>query len=216
MIEKKHDLIHATVDKIAISAEDAQDLVNGYFKQLPFSRTDPKARKIVAKKIIKRYSKLAAASGGATSLAGVVPGIGTVVSMVGGGLTDVAVTMKFQVDMTMCLAVTYGYDLTNEDARHLSFLIAGVGALEQMATTSGQEFLSKSTIKMTNIYLKGATLKATKEVFAKIGVTFTKKALQKAIPFGIGVLIGSSANYALSNYVGNKALEWFVVNPESN
>lgn len=214
MTEKNYDLVHAAVDKIAISPKDAEDLVNGYFKQLPQKNTDPNARKIVAEKIIQRYSKLAAASGGATSLAGVVPGLGTALSVIGGGLADVVVTMKLQVDMTMCLAVVYGYDLTNEDAKHLSFLIAGAGALEQMVTTTGQEALSKSAIKMTNIYLKGATLKATKEVFAKVGVTFTKKALQKSIPFGIGVIIGSSANYALSNYVGNKALEWFVVNPK--
>ncbi|WP_204304959.1 hypothetical protein, partial [Stenotrophomonas maltophilia] len=48
-----------------------------------------------------------------------------------------------------------------------------------------------------------------KELFKKIGITFTRKALEKAIPFGIGVVIGSGANYALTKYVGNTARSWF-------
>lgn len=215
MAENNYDLIHATVNKIAISPEDAHDLVSGYFKQSPYSKSDSRSRELVAKKIINRYAKLAATSGGATSLTSVVPGIGTAVSLVGGGAADVAITMKLQVDMTMCLAAAYGYDLTNEDARHLSFMIAGVGALEQLATTTGKDFVSKSAIKMTNIYLKGATLTAVKDVFKYVGINFTKKALQKSIPFGVGVVIGSASNYALSKYVGSQALEWFILNPNN-
>lgn len=214
MTENNYDLIHTAVNKIAISPADANELVNGYFKQTSYGKSDPRARELVAKKIINRYSKLAATSGGATSLAGIVPGLGTAAALLGGGTADVVITMKLQVDMTMCLAAAYGYDLTNEDARHLSFLIAGTGAVEQIATTTGQDFVAKSAIKMTNIYLKGATLTAVKDIFKSVGITFTKKALQKSIPFGVGVIIGSTSNYALSKYVGNQALEWFVVNPK--
>lgn len=213
MSEQNYDLIHIAVDKIAISPEDAKALVQGYFAQIPQNVSKDTGRKMVAEKIIDRYAYLSATSGGVTSLAGVIPGVGTAVSVIGGGTADVVATMKLQVDMTMCLATAYGYDLTNEDARHLTFLIAGAGALEQMATTTGKNFVSKTALKVTDIYLKGATLQAVKNIFKTVGINFTKSAFKKALPFGIGVVIGSSTNYALTKYVGNKALEWFVVNP---
>ncbi|MDO5651258.1 MAG: hypothetical protein Q4G13_03865 [Moraxella sp.] len=85
MSEKKYDLIYVAVEKSAISKKDADDLVRGYFSQIPYEKTDPKGREIVADKIIQRYASLAAATGGLTSLVGVVPGVGTAASLVGGG-----------------------------------------------------------------------------------------------------------------------------------
>ena len=64
---------------------------------------------------------------------------------------------------------------------------------------------------MVNKYLTGATLIAIKELFKKIGIVFTQKAAAKAIPFGIGVLIGGAANYALTKYVGKTAREVFLL-----
>jgi hypothetical protein len=59
-------------------------------------------------------------------------------------------------------------------------------------------------------HLKGATLQAVKEIFKRLGITFTRKALEKAIPFGIGVVIGFSANKAITWYVGSKARDFFT------
>ena len=42
-------------------------------------------------------------------------------------------------------------------------------------------------------------------MFKKLGITFTRKALEKAIPFGIGVVISGGANYAITQFVGNQA-----------
>lgn len=64
---------------------------------------------------------------------------------------------------------------------------------------------------MLRQYLKGAAHTALKALFKKIGIIFTRKALEKALPFGVGVVIGSSANYALTKYVGNAAKRWFLI-----
>jgi hypothetical protein len=64
---------------------------------------------------------------------------------------------------------------------------------------------------MLRQYLKGAALQAVKELFKKIGIIFTRKAIEKALPFGVGVVIGSSANYALTKYVGAAATRWFII-----
>jgi hypothetical protein len=169
----------------------------------------------VAKMVVKRYCRLAATSGGATALTGVIPGLGTAVTMLGGGLADAAICMKLQVDMCMCLAAAFGWDLDREDARHLCFLIAAGGALEKAGIEATARIASKAGVNMLRQYLKGATLQAIKELFKKLGIIFTRKALEKALPFGIGVVIGSGANYALTKYVGGEAITWFVLDRDS-
>ena len=64
---------------------------------------------------------------------------------------------------------------------------------------------------MVRSYLRGAALQAVKQAFRKFGVSFTRKAFQKAIPFGVGVVIGGSANYALTRHVGREAKQWFII-----
>ncbi|KYF50092.1 hypothetical protein BE04_26145 [Sorangium cellulosum] len=206
------------VEAIAINPIEARSMVDKYLEQ---SRSDnPNAsrqahQEAVAKMVVKRYCRLAATSGGATALAGVIPGLGTAVTMLGGGLADAAFCMKLQVDMCMCLAAAFGWDLENEDARHLCFLIAAGGALEKAGVEATTRIASKAGVNMLRQYLKGATLQAMKELFKKLGIVFTRKALEKALPFGIGVVIGSGANYALTKYVGAEAIAWFVLDRDS-
>ena len=166
---------------------------------------------VVGDAIVSRYSKLAATSGGVTALAGIIPGIGTLVSALGGGLADTVVCMKLQVDMCFCLAEAFGWDLDTEDARHLSFLIAAGGTLEQAGVEVGARVASKAGVSMLRQYLKGAALQAIKEFFKRLGLVFTRKAVERALPFGVGVALGASANLALTRYVGGQAKKWFIL-----
>lgn len=140
MTEEKNDSSSALmkiVESIAITPQDARVVVSQYEEQARSSlpdASDAQIQKLVTDKIIQRYSKLAAASGGTTSLAGVIPGLGTAVAAIGGSLADVSVCMKLQIDMTMCLAVAINKGLSNEDAKHLSFYIALSGSLEKLTT----------------------------------------------------------------------------------
>jgi hypothetical protein len=61
-------------------------------------------------------------------------------------------------------------------------------------------------------HLAGPALAAVKAIFRRIGVTFTRTALEKALPFGIGAVIGFSANKGLTWYVGNNAHHYFKTN----
>ena len=202
------------VEAIAISPKDAKHIVAQYRKQCDKKHpglSEHERQERVAKKIVKRYSKVAALVGGTTALAGVIPGIGTAVALVGGAATDVAVGMKLQVDMCMCLAEAFDYDISSEDAKHLSFLIAAGATIEQAGVEGAVQVGSKAGVKLLKEHLKGATLIAVKEAFKKVGITFTRKSLEKAIPFGVGVALGSSGNYGLSRYVGKQAIDWFVI-----
>jgi len=215
MTDEKEDSSSALmkmVEAIAITPKDARELVTQYEAQVRQAKpkaTDAQLQTLVTDKIIARYSKMAATSGGATSLAGVIPGIGTAIAAIGGGLADVSLCMKLQIDMTMCLGIAINKKMTNEDAKHMSFVIALSGSLEQMATKSASNVASKAAVKVVGEYLKGATLQTIKQLFKQVGINFTKAAASKAIPFGIGVVIGTTANYALTRYVGSVARDVF-------
>lgn len=200
------------VEAIAISPEDARVVVQQYESQARLSRpnfSDRDIQKLVTEKIISRYSKLAATTGAATALPGAIPGVGTAISMIGGGLVDASVCMKLQIDMTMCLGMAINGSMSNEDAKHMSYIIALYGSLEQMGSAGATKIASKAGVRMVNQYLTGSTLTIIKEFFKKIGISFTQKAAAKAIPFGIGAVIGGGANYALTRYVGHAARDTF-------
>ena len=208
------------VESIAISPADAQQFAdrcltndgdgedeNGKAGHEP----SPRDRRRAADRIIRRYSRLAASVGGATALAGVVPGVGTAVAALGGGLADTAACMKLQVDMCMCLAAVFSYDITLEDNRHLVYLIAAFGALQRAGLNGAASLGSKAGVNLLRQYLKGAALQAVKQAFRRVGVTLTRKALEKTIPFGVGVVIGGTANYWLTRFVGAQARKWFEI-----
>lgn len=180
-----------------------------YYDKYQGKKSKSKIQKIIAEHIISNYSYYTAFAGGVTALTGVIPGLGTIVATCGGASADAALSMKWQIEMTMAIAVVYGHDITIEEEKRLCFIIAGLGAINEAAKNGGKSIGSKAFIRMTQQYLRGATLQAVKEIFKKVGITFTRKAAEKAIPFGVGVVIGFAANKGLTCYVGSKALDFF-------
>lgn len=174
-------------------------------------KTEAEIQKIASEKIISNYSYYAAFVGGTTALTGVIPGIGTAVAVAGGATADAVASIKFQVEMTMAIATVYGHNILDEEAKRICFMVAGLGAINEAAKEGGKTLGSKAFISLTEQYLKKGTLTAVKEIFKRVGITFTKKALIKSIPFGVGVVIGFSANKGLTWYVGSKARDFFAV-----
>jgi len=214
-----HDesFLFKAVRKVAISPEDAKRIVENYFHQAHEARPESSPEDVrawVADKIIKRYAHLAGIVGGTTALAGVVPGLGTAISTTLGAGADATTCMKLQVDMCMCLVAAFGYDLSEADARHLAFLIAAGGALEKAGTGLGTKLATKAGVRLLREYLKGAALQAVKQMFKKVGIIFTRKALEKSLPFGIGVVIGTGANYGMTRFVGAQAKAWLVLDAQ--
>ncbi|WP_165438922.1 hypothetical protein [Streptomyces sp. SCA2-2] len=195
---------------IAITPETAAELVDGYrttfkakFKREP--ETLEEKRRIAAK-VIGRYSKLSAATGAVTAAPSVVPGVGTAVAVLGGGVTDIAAGLKLQIDMCMCLVEVYETDLSDEDKKHLAFVLALAGSVEQMASKGGKAAVMKIAEKLVYQYLKGPALVTIKQLFRRVAITFTQKGMAKAIPAGVGVVFSSSTNYILTTMVGKVAV----------
>jgi hypothetical protein len=120
--------------------------------------------------------------------------------------------MKFQIEMVMAIATIYDHDILQEEAQRLCFIIAALGTLSEAAKETTKQVSTKAFIAMARQYLTGATLTAVKELFKQIGITFTRKSLEKAAPFGIGVILSFTVNKGLTWYVGSKALDFFKVN----
>lgn len=217
MNEEQSERLLKFVQAIAISPADAKRVVARLRKQSERRYRGSAAGHDgrVADAVVARYCRFAATSGGLTALAGVVPGIGTAAAMVGGSATDIAVSMKLQVDMCICLAETFGYDVAEPDARYLAFLIAAGGALERAGVESGVRVASRAGVNLLRRYMRGAALQVLKELFKKLGVTFTRKALEKALPFGVGVAFGASGNYAMTRFVGGQAKQWFLLDRDT-
>lgn len=166
-------------------------------------------RNLAVKKIISNYSYYSAFAGGATALAGVIPGLGTAITIFGGAMADAALSMKYQIEMTMSIAAVYGHNILLDEEKRICMVVAGLGAINETVKEGGKAIGSKAFIKMAEQYLKGSTLQAVKEIFKKVGITFTQKAVTKGIPFGVGVVIGFSVNRGLTWYVGTKARDFF-------
>ena len=202
------------VEVIAISPEDAVAIADQYVVKARqrFPRESEWSHQLrAANKIVRRYSKLAAMVGVGSALPGVIPGLGTAVAMIGGGTTDALVCMKLQVDMCMCLAATFKYEIASEDEKHLAFLIAATGTVQHAGGDVVARVGSKAGVSMLRQYLKGGALQATKQAFSRVGLTFTRKAAEKAIPFGVGAAVAGTVNYVFTRYVGRQAKEWFII-----
>lgn len=191
--------------------KEAQQLKEKYSKRYKKDRSEEEINEYAVEKIISNYSYYTAFVGGATALTGVVPGLGTVIATFGGATADAALSMKYQIEMTMAIATIYDYDVTVEEEKRMCLIVAGLGAVNQAAKDAGKGLGKSASVKVMQEYLKGATLQTVKEIFKKVGITFTRKAAEKAIPFGIGVIIGFSANKGLTWYVGTKAKDFYSV-----
>ena len=187
-------------------------ILNKYRKRYRSERDEDDVKEMVANKVIKNYSYMTAFSGGVTALAGVIPGLGTLASVTGGAAADIALCMKFQVEMVMALAHVYEHDILAEEERRLCFIIAGLGAINQATQKGAKEVGSKAFTKMVQQYLKGSSLAAVKEIFKRVGVTFTRKGLEKAVPFGVGAVIGFTVNKTLTWFIGIRSRDYFQVN----
>lgn len=209
-------MILKAIELIIANPADLKRQVEQHFEKYEekYGQTKSRAeiREMIADKVIRHYSNLAAASGGATALSSVIPGLGTAVAMVGGASADIVVCMKFQIEMVMELATVYGHDITREEGKNLCFVVAGVGALNQAAVEGGKKAAGEAAQRMIREYLKGSALVAVKEIFKKVGVVFARKSLEKAAPLGIGVVLSAGANKVLTVFVGNQTRDYFRAN----
>lgn len=131
----------------AVIRKEALQLKDKYVTRYGSDRSEDEINAYAADKIISNYSYYTAFVGGTTALTGAIPGLGTVLAAFGGATANTALSMKYQIEMTMAIATIYGRDITIEEEKRLCLMIAGLGAISEMTRVGGKESGKKSISK---------------------------------------------------------------------
>lgn len=87
----------------------------------------------------------------------------------------------------MCLVEVYNAEMGNEDKKHLAFVLALAGSAEQLLANGDRAAVQKIAQKFVYQYLKRPALITITQLFKRVSITFTQKAMAKAVPAGVGV-----------------------------
>lgn len=164
----------------------------------------------VADAIIARYARTCGRVGSLTSAAGAVPGLGTVVTLVGANAADLVITMKYQIEMVMALAHLFGRDITTDEERAVCYTVAGLGVATQAGLLSFQRFTIEGLKEATRALLKTKARRWLIDLFKRIGLRLTARGFLKAIPLGVGVVTSYASNRKLTTYIGRRARDYFL------
>lgn len=66
-----------------------------------------------------------------------------------GATADAALSMKYQIEMTMTMAIStvYGHNIEIEEEKRLCLIVAGLGAMNEAAKEGGKQIGSKAFVK---------------------------------------------------------------------
>lgn len=167
------------------------------------------ARRTVGEALVASFAFTTAKVGAASSMTGVIPGLGTILATCGGAAADAVLCMKYEVDMVRALAYLYGHDLSREDSKKITFFVTGLAATQDAAKAAGQTIDPQLAVNLVRKGADNLLVYGGRELFKKVGASLTGKALSKAIPFGIGMAFGYHLNKAMTNRVGRFALDYF-------
>jgi hypothetical protein len=157
---------------------------------------------VAAREIVRRYSNLAAFAGGASGLAGLVPGMGIPLG-IGAALAELAFLLKFEVEMSLVLLHLYGFDIDDPQERQVGFLLASVGTYE--AGSSSNVVVDVARAEGVAIWNYGPRRAARTIVTTMAAIVALRmwKGLLKLVPF-VGMAVGSSMNKVLTRRVGDR------------
>lgn len=158
-----------------------------------------------AHELIRHYSYATAVSGGIASLPALLPGIGTATAVLGGGLADMTLCLKFETEMIMALASLFGHDISDEKERSYCFLLAGLSTYQEMAGKNAALDLARVGGEALWQYTPRQVTKLLGAVFVRLAVLAASKGLIRGIPLA-GALVGFAANKMLTARVGRRAL----------
>ena len=193
-ILQKNENIIKVVDKARKLAERTSSIENREFRTAQF--------------VIMHYSNLCAAGGGASALTGLIPGVGTLLSVFGAGAVDGFLALKFELEMSLALAHLAGYDITDPRERKIAFLMACAG-LED-AYNAEKDPTIKSVIDLAvSEYSTRELSKTLTKAFARALMFVTAKKWTRLFPI-VGIAIGASINKVLTTKLGHSI--WKTLN----
>jgi hypothetical protein len=176
------DQIFGTVDKTDAKAADAR--VAQLRIRHPAETDDDLAERLIRQRCLQ-----AGAVGAATSGATIIPGLGSVATLVFGVAADLQMTYKLQTELVLELAAVYGRPVSLEDKRYVAALVTGMSAgANQVVRRAGVELAEKATERLAG------------------------RALAKSIPV-VGVAASASINIVATYLIGRRAQAYYRQDP---
>ena len=189
--------IVASSDSIRATVEAARTKVKGELK-------GEALREMVARELIRGYSNRAMIAGGVSGLPGLLPGVGSIALAIGGGLAELTLLLKWEVEMALGLSHLYGFDIDDPRERQLGYLMASVGTYD---ATGKNFFTDVMKVEGTAIwnYAPRAVGRMVVSAMAMVAALYVWRGLLKAVPF-VGMAVGSSMNKVLTKRVGDRCM----------
>lgn len=174
--------------------------------------------------IISRFKKELTLVGAATGAIAAAPVVGTATAA-GALAADMAWFAMRATDLIMAIGAANGHAEATEDERRawvLAVLAFGEESAEKFASLLGEvaeaeaadglgqraagvvggDALTLDALRRINTDLAG-------QVVAKYGTRRSALAIGKLLPFGVGAVVGGTANYSFVRMVGNQARKFF-------
>ncbi len=191
-VERLIDDPDTLIAEVEVSREAAR-------AELPGS--EAQCRELVATRLIGEYSNRSALAGGLTALPAVLPGIGTGVALVGGFFADVALVLKHEVELVLCLTYLYGYDIREPRERWLAYVMAGARVYEARTGRNYYVDLVEAELDALPRYAPRQISKLALTILGRLALVSVSKGLVRALPF-VGIFVGASTNKLLTSSVG--------------
>lgn len=154
--------------------------------------------------IISSKGNWMALSGGLTSLPGIIPGAGTVVTLVAGTSVDLVVLVKMLSELVAEICLVYGRRPTTATSREGFWVLCSA-----FGATMGGEALSKYVVMQAS---KRIMKRLVQRLLAAIGLRVTQKAIARYIPI-LGSAVMAMVNKQTANLAGAHAVKYFEANP---
>jgi len=200
----------SAVERILADTETITGLVDDLVRRHPqHDSSDPTDKDLVVhtvgRELVRIYSNRSAISGGAAAVPALMPGLGTLAAVAGGVLVDMALMLKFEVEMVLALSWLHGFDIRTDRERQLAFLLAGVSTYEARSGRNYFVDLADAEAQAVWTYAPREAGKALVSVFAKLAVLTIGKGMARALPL-IGIGVGAGMNKVLTTRVGERAV----------
>ena len=176
--------------------------------------TPEKLSQLYGKKIRNKYTSV----GIATSLPGIIPGIGTAAQLAveaGSVSADLAMMLRWMATLCYGTAYIYGRDIEQDFENEFTIVLglwAGVLTSEEITTAKATAITAGHFDKHIADRIKN---RMNQKVWRKLALKYGAKRSGiiggKLIPFGIGAVIGGSFNYSTMQRFGNEANEYFKI-----
>ncbi len=162
------------------------------------------SREEISRLIVRKKCRLCAAAGAVSAVPGAVPGLGTLVALVGGTVLDVIAVGYFISEMIMEVAAVHNRDLEGHDTTREAVWVfvsaVGAGAAGKGLTRAAVSQLSGRAF--TRLF---------ERVLLTLGFRVTQRTIFRIIPF-IGIFIIGAVNFYTCEKVGEYVIKYYDKN----